>query len=309
MQTPRPSLNALRAFEAVARLRSMTLAAQELCVTHGAISRQVKALEDTLGLTLLVRSAQSSDPTPEGRRLAEGLTTAFNLIDASIEQLKPEPLTLSCSATIMMNWLIPRIAGFHRRYPQTELKFNMNYDQIDFVRDKISVAIRANTIEPPRDAITRTLIDEWIGPVCSPEYAQSIGLTSPADLARAKLLSTRTRPEAWTDWYRATDVTPLAGAGADAYDHFYLLIQAAVCGLGVALVPQLLVMNDLMSGKLVAPFGFAPGPRQLVLWVAPHLRAHAEVAQLERWLIEAMNESLKEMTAFLRTRDGEALRT
>lgn len=309
MQTPRPSLNALRAFEAVARLRSMTLAAQELCVTHGAISRQVKALEDTLGLTLLVRSAQSSDPTPEGRRLAEGLTTAFNLIDASIEQLKPEPLTLSCSATIMMNWLIPRIAGFHRRYPQTELKFNMNYDQIDFVRDKISVAIRANTIEPPRDAITRTLIDEWIGPVCSPEYAQSIGLTSPADLARAKLLSTRTRPEAWTDWYRATDVAPLAGAGADAYDHFYLLIQAAVCGLGVALVPQLLVMNDLMSGKLVAPFGFAPGPRQLVLWVAPHLRAHAEVAQLERWLIEAMNESLKEMTAFLRTRDGEALRT
>jgi len=123
------------------------------------------------------------------------------------------------------------------------------------------------------------------------------------------LLSTRTRPEAWTDWYRATEVAPLAGAGADAYDHFYLLIQAAVCGLGVALVPQLLVMNDLMSGKLVAPFGFAPGPRQLVLWVAPHLRAHAEVAQLERWLIEAMNESLKEMTAFLRTRDGEALRT
>ena len=309
MQTPRPSLNALRAFEAVARLRSMTLVVQELCVTHGAISRQVKALEDTLGLTLLVRSAQSSDPTPEGRRLAEGLTTAFNLIDASIEQLKPEPLTLSCSATIMMNWLIPRIAGFHRRYPQTELKFNMNYDQIDFVRDKISVAIRANTIEPPKDAVTRTLIDEWIGPVCSPEYAQSIGLATPADLARAKLLSTRTRPEAWTDWYHATNLAPIAGASADAYDHFYLLIQAAVCGLGVALVPQLLVMNDLMSGKLVAPFGFAPGPRQLVLWVAPHLRAHADVAQLERWLIEEMNESLEQMTAFLRARDDEALRT
>lgn len=299
MQTPRPSLNALRAFEAVARLRSMTLAAQELCVTHGAISRQVKALEDTLGLTLLVRSAQSSDPTPEGKRLAEGLTTAFNLIDASIEQLKPEPLTLSCSATIMMNWLIPRIAGFHRRHPQTELKFNMNYDQIDFVRDKISVAIRASTIEPPKDAITRKLIDEWIGPVCSPEYAQSIRLAAPADLSRAKLLSTRTRPEAWDDWYRATNLEPVAGASADVYDHFYLLIQAAVCGLGVALVPQMLVMNDLVSGKLVAPFGFAPGPRELVLWVAPHLRAHADVAQLERWLIEQISESLQEMTAFL----------
>jgi LysR family transcriptional regulator, glycine cleavage system transcriptional activator len=309
MQTPRPSLNALRAFEAVARLRSMTLAAQELCVTHGAISRQVKALEDTLGLTLLVRSAQSSDPTPEGKRLAEGLTTAFNLIDASIEQLKPEPLTLSCSATVMMNWLIPRIAGFHRRYPQTELKFNMNYDQIDFVRDKISVAIRASTIEPPKDAITRKLIDEWIGPVCSPEYAQSAGLAAPADLARAKLLSTRTRPEAWPDWFRAMHIAPVSGASADRYDHFYLLIQAAVCGLGVALVPQMLVMNDLVSGKLVAPFGFAPGPRELVLWVAPHLRAHADVAQLERWLIEEMNESLKEMTAFLNAREDVALRT
>ncbi|SAK53224.1 DNA-binding transcriptional activator GcvA [Caballeronia hypogeia] len=309
MQTPRPSLNALRAFEAVARLRSMTLAAQELCVTHGAISRQVKALEETLGLTLLVRSAQSSDPTPEGKRLAEGLTTAFSLIDASIEQLTPEPLTLSCSATIMMNWLIPRIAGFHRRYPQTELKFNMNYDQIDFVRDKISVAIRASTIAPPKDAVTRRLIDEWIGPVCSPEYAQSIGLALPADLARAKLLFTRTRPEAWSDWFAATDIAPVSGASEDAYEHFYLLIQAAVCGLGVALVPQLLVMNDLVSGKLVAPFGFAPGPRQLVLWVAPHLRAHADVAQLERWLTEEMNESLKEMTAFLRAADQDALRT
>ncbi|QCP50319.1 LysR family transcriptional regulator [Trinickia violacea] len=303
MHTPRPSLNALRAFEAVARLRSMTLAAEELCVTHGAISRQVKSLEETLGLTLLVRSAQSSNPTPEGARLADGLSTAFNLIDASIEQLKPEPLTLSCSASIMMYWLIPRIAGFHERYPQGELKFNMNYDQIDFVRDKISVAIRASTIEPPKDAITRNLIEEWIGPVCSPAYAQSIGLASPRELARAKLLSTRTRPEAWSDWFGATGIEPLAGAGDGVYDHFYLLIQAAVCGLGVALVPQMLVMNDLLSGKLCAPFGFVPGPRRLVLWVAPHLRAHADVTNLEKWLIGEMNESLKEMTQFLRSAD------
>ncbi|OLL31335.1 LysR family transcriptional regulator [Burkholderia sp. SRS-W-2-2016] len=306
MHTPRPSLNALRAFEAVARLRSMTLAAHELCVTHGAISRQIKALEETLGLTLIVRSAQASDPTPEGARLAEGLTAAFNLIDASIEQLKPEPLTLSCSASVMMYWLIPRIAGFHQRYPQTELQFNMNYDQIDFVRDKISVAIRANTIEPPKDAITRQLMDEWIGPVCSPAYAQQHGLATPRDLERAALLSTRTRPEAWSDWFAATGLDAVPQEAAGAYDHFYLLIQAAVCGLGIALVPQMLVMNDLISGKLCAPFGFVRGPRQLVLWVAPHLRAHAEVKQLEQWLTAEMNESLKEMTAFLASTENAA---
>jgi LysR family transcriptional regulator, glycine cleavage system transcriptional activator len=298
MQTPRPSLNALRAFEAVARLRSMTLAAHELCVTHGAISRQLKSLEETLGVTLIVRSAQSCDPTPEGSRLAEGLSTAFNLINASIEQLKPEPMTLSCSASIMMYWLLPRIAGFHQRYPQTELQFNMNYDQIDFVRDKISVAIRASTIAPPKDALTRTLIDEWIGPVCSPAYAQANNLLTPRDLDRAALLSSRTRPEAWSDWFDAKGIDPVAVSSTGTYEHFYLLIQAAVCGLGIALVPQMLVMNDLVSGKLCAPFGFVPGPRQLMLWVAPHLRAHAEVKQLEQWLIAEMHGSIEEMKQF-----------
>ncbi|SDR60859.1 LysR substrate-binding domain-containing protein [Paraburkholderia tuberum] len=298
MQKPRPSLNALRAYEATARLRSMTLAAQELCVTHGAISRQVKSLEETLGVTLLLRSAKSSDPTPEGLRLAEGLSTAFNLIEASIEQLKPEPLTLSCSASIMMYWLIPRIARFHERYPETELKFNMNYDQIDFVRDKISVAIRNSTIEAPKDAITRNLIAEWIGPVCSPAYAESCLLKSPEDLNRANLLSTRTRPQAWTDWLEAKGIDSLEGTDHGAYEHFYLLIQAAVCGLGVAVVPQMLVMNDLLSGKLIAPFGFVPGPRKLVLWVAPHLGFRSDVTALEKWLVTEMSESLAQMTQF-----------
>jgi DNA-binding transcriptional LysR family regulator len=93
MPLPRPSLNALHTFEAVARLRSMTLAAAELCVTHGAVSRQIKALEETLGLALLRRTAHASEPTAEGLRLAEGLGAAFGLIDASLEQLQPGPLT------------------------------------------------------------------------------------------------------------------------------------------------------------------------------------------------------------------------
>jgi LysR family transcriptional regulator, glycine cleavage system transcriptional activator len=303
MQTPRPSLNALRAFEAVARLRSMTLAAHELSVTHGAISRQLKSLEESLGVTLIVRSAQSSDPTPEGARLAEGLSAAFSLINASIEQLKPEALTLSCSASIMMYWLLPRIGGFHERYPETELQFNMNYDQIDFVRDKISVAIRASAIVPPKNALTRKLIDEWIGPVCTPAYAREIGLATPADLSRAALLSTRTRPEAWDDWFSARGIDALPTGSAASYDHFYLLIQAAVCGLGIALVPQMLVMNDLVSGKLCAPFGFVPGPRQLMLWIAPHLRSHAEVRHLEQWLTAEMNDSLKQMSDWLAAAD------
>ena len=122
-----PSLNALRAFEATARRRSMTLAAEELCVTHGAVSRQIKSLEAALGMALLTRSGRSVEPTPEGLRLAEGLRAAFSLMDATIEHVRPSPLVLSCSSSIAMCWLIPRISGFYQRNPDTELRaFSVN---------------------------------------------------------------------------------------------------------------------------------------------------------------------------------------
>src|SRR5512134_1128414 len=188
--TPRPSLNALRAFEATARLGSMTAAAAELFVTHGAVSRHIRSLEDQLGLLLLDRSGQSTAPTPDGTRLAEGLSSAFRLIQASVEQLKPAPLTLSCSSSIMMYWLLPRIGAFHRKHPDVELQFNVNYGQVDFVWENVSVAIRLSSIAPPEDAHVRELIVEWIGPVCSPEYLESAGLGSIDALPRARLLAT-----------------------------------------------------------------------------------------------------------------------
>src|SRR5262245_19817656 len=124
--TPRPSLNALRAFEATVRLGSMTAAASELFVTHGAVSRHIRSLEDQLGGVLLDRGGQATEPTSDGARLAEGLATAFRLIQASVEQLKPGPLTLSCSASIMMHLLLPRIGAFHQKHPDVEIQFNMN---------------------------------------------------------------------------------------------------------------------------------------------------------------------------------------
>lgn len=289
--TPRPSLNALRAFEATARLASMSAAADELCVTHGAVSRHIRSLEDQLNVILLNRGSQSTDPTPEGVRLAEGLSTAFRLIQASVEQLKPGPLTLSCSASIMMYWLIPRIAGFHEKYPDVEIQFNMNYDRIDFVRDNISVAIRVSSIEPPRDARVRELMVEQVGPVCSPDYMKSIGLETPEDLSRARPLSTRTRLEAWQEWLTAAGYSVPDLKVGESYEHFYLLIQAAVCGLGVATVPRMLVLDDLRSGKLVAPFGFVPGPRKLVLWIAPHLDGRYDVEALSKWLATEMKDT------------------
>ena len=282
MGVKRPSLNALRALEATVRLSSMTAAAAELSVTHGAVSRHVKSLEEMFGIPLLLRGSRSVDPTPEGARLASELSSAFALIASSVEQLQPGPLTLSCSSTIMMYWLIPRIGAFHELHPEIELRFNMNYDRIDFVRDEISVAIRNSMIEPPKEVIIKDMVDEWIGPVCSPEYAAK-HFGKAADLNRCVLMSTKTRAHGWTDWVKAS-AQSLELRPQKSYEHFYLLIQAAACGLGVAMVPKILVLDDLRSGKLVAPLGFVAGPFKLVLWIAPHLRARTETKALVEWL-------------------------
>ncbi|ASW08952.1 MULTISPECIES: LysR substrate-binding domain-containing protein [unclassified Rhizobium] len=289
MSSPLPSLNALKAFEATARHRSMTLAADELCVTHGAISRHIRGLEETLGVILVTRRAHSTEPTPEGSRLAEGLASAFGLMQASVERVRPSPLTLSCSSSIMMGWIIPRIGQFHERHPHIALQFNMNYDQVDFVRDKISLAIRSSVIDPPKDAIIRELGGEAIGPVCSPEYLNRSGISRPDDMEHAAILSTQTRPQAWSDWQAIAGQTDLRLTPQAAFDHFYLLIQAAACGLGMAVVPQMLVLDQLASGRLVAPFGFLPGPRRMVLWIAPHIAGRPDALALERWLTAEMH--------------------
>ncbi len=292
MAFSRLSLNALRAFEATARLRSFSAAAIELSVTHGAVSRHVRLLEDTLGLQLLKRSAHGTEPTAEGQRMAEGLSTAFNLIQSTVEQLKPGPLTLSCSESIMMYWLIPRLARFQEANPEVELRFNMGHGSVDFTRDNISVAIRLSTIDPPKEVVRSDVVTEWIGPVCSAAYLRNLRLKSAADLSRARLMVSRTRPKAWSDWSRSCGADLGDLSIDDAFDHFYLLIQAAKCGLGLANVPRMLVRDDLSNGTLVAPLGFAAGPNKLALWVAPPFRRRPDAVKLVDWLTDELRGEL-----------------
>ena len=286
--------NALRAFEATARLRSFSAAADGLSVTHGAVSRHVRTLEDTLGLPLLRRSAHGTGPTAEGRRLAEGLSRGFQLIQASVEQPEPGPLTLtltltltlSCSESIMMYWLLPRPAGLQEADPDVELRFNMGCGPVDFVRDNISVAIRLSTIEPPKEVVRTGAVTESIGPVRSPAYLQTLRVTSPTDLPRARPRVSRTRPHAWDDWSRCCGADLGVLQVAEAFDHFHLPIQAAKCGLGMAGVPRMLVRDDLDSGTLVAPPGFRAGPSDRSVWVAPRVGRRSDTVGLVDWLAE-----------------------
>lgn len=291
---PLPSLNALRAFEAVARQRSISRAADELNVTQGAISRHIKTLEEALGLILLTRGTKESVPTHDGAQLADGLSTAFGLIRSTIGRMKPGPLTLSCSSSMTMCWLLPRMPGFYAKHPEIEIKLDMNYDRVDFTQDDVSIAIRNNTIEPPKTAVIRQLGAEWIGPVCSPEYLKANPLTKYADFGHAALLKTMTRPDAWNDWFDTVDGTPPDLTNLRSFQHFYEMIQAAACGLGVAIVPEVLALEELKSGRLVAPFGFVQGQRKLSLWIAPHLASRPDMKKLEKWLTQEFRSVLAE---------------
>lgn len=291
MSLPRLPLNGLRAFEATARLGSMSAAAAELGVTHGAVSRHIKALEAQFGLLLLHRLPRSVSTTKEGAQLAVGLADAFGQMHLAVSRVQPGPLTLSCSATIMMYWLIPRLESFKQANPDVELRLNISYGDIDFIRDGISVAIRTSMYRPPSTAVTKNLMTEDIGPVCHPDYAARFALITPDDLVRARILSTATRPGAWAEWTRAIRRPDILVVPHESYGHFYLLIQAAACGLGLALAPRLLVESEIEAGHLAAPFGFVPGPHRLELWYADHLRTRPDLRRLVLWLEGEMKRS------------------
>lgn len=285
---PRLRLNALRAFEASARLGSMTAAAEELSVTHGAVSRHVNALEEQVGRPLLNRLPRSVVPTEEGAALASTLTEAFRLMQEGLARLAPGPLTLSCSATIMMRWLIPRLSDFKRENPDVEIRLNMSHGEVDFVRDQISVAIRSSMNRPPQDVVIEPLTRERIGPVCHPDYVAQAGISTIESLAQARILGTATRPSAWADWIRLMDCGHIGVTPHEHYEHFYLVIQAAASQLGVAIVPHYLVEDEINSGQLVAPFGFIESPYTLSLWIAPHERRRDEVRRLAAWIKDRM---------------------
>lgn len=291
MAPPRLPLNALRAFEAVARLGSMTAAAGELGVTHGAVSRHVRELEAQFGLSLLRRLPKSVVPTPAGAQLAANLGEAFDLMRLGVSRLAPSPLTLSCSATIAMNWLIPRLGTFKRDNPDVEVRLNINYGEVDFVRDEISVAIRSSMFRAPQEVVIRSLIREEIGPICHPDYAARLGIFGADDLARARILGTATRAAAWQEWLAAVGQAGMELPAHETYDHFYLMIQAAASGLGVALSPHILAADEIARGHLVAPLGFVDGPHELSLWIAPHLRTRSDVKRLSEWIQEEMTRA------------------
>ncbi|WP_435929385.1 LysR family transcriptional regulator [Dryocola sp. BD613] len=285
-----PSLQALRCFEVASRLENFSRAATELHLTHGAVSRAVRLLEDELGVALFERRGRRVFLTDAGRRLARSVSEGFDLMRHTAGELRASARqarrwVLSCEPTLLMRWLIPRWPDFQARYPDINVHLVAGGGPFSF-SSGIDLAIRRDDFTWPDSYHAEPLFVEAVGPVCRPDKAASWLFSEKGNTglrAGVPLLHSRTRPHAWQAWADAAGLSLPDGSG-QTFEHFYFSLQAAVAGLGMAIGPRHLVCDDLDSGMLVAPLGFIEdGSRYCLLSPGP-LPDEGPQAGLLTWL-------------------------
>jgi DNA-binding transcriptional LysR family regulator len=286
-----PPLGTLVAFESAVRLGSVTAAAAELHLTHGAVSRQIQVLERSLGLSLFERRNRAIVPTKDAADYASQITDALNLLSSAtrnVQRLRhTDSLILSCEPTLLMRWLLPRLPALYQAIPGVDLHLSGAGGKIDLARQGVDIAVRRNDSLMPRQMDSSILAAERIGPVCSPDVASKI--SSIEDLRSFPLLHTATRPEAWKNWQENAPAPEFPVIGETTFEHFYLSLQAAVAGVGVAIGPYFLIADDLRDGRLVAPFGFVEdGSKYVFLSRDP---SDARVGLLREWFVHELRHS------------------
>ncbi|MFT4190326.1 MAG: LysR substrate-binding domain-containing protein [Comamonas sp.] len=293
-----PSLLAwLRCFEATARHGSFTRAADELCVTQGAVSQQVRQLEQWLGRPLLRRAPRALAPTAEGQRLGAVLHESLQAIEQALAALRQVPgagpVVLSCSPSFAMAWLTPRLGSFFQQHPQTGLRVQAEFHALDRQRmrdDGVDAALRFDLGAYP-DLYARPLLDEWLVPVASPAFvAAHPGLCGPGDLTADLLLHDSSpwdgaAPHAeWAHWFACMGLAAPDWAAGRIYNLSMLAQSAACAGQGVALGHTALIGDDLARGRLLPLFGCRVPAQARYVFVCPP-GSQARLAPVEQWLL------------------------
>lgn len=284
-----PSLNALRAFEAFGRHGRMTLAADELCVTHGAISRQIRQLEEDLGAALTEGPRNRLRLTEAGLKLAETLTRTLDAIDDALPRKAraDRQLVVSCLGTLAMKWLIPRMPGFHQQHPDIPVRIEEAHGVVDFREDGVDLAIRMRELDGPasEDAEVSFVMPHYHGPVVSPDLTPEGRSVTAAMLEQLPRLHTATYEPAWREWLEGSGVDMAPASVNREFDHYFYMLEAAAAGLGVAIGPWAFVQGDLASGRLRAPLGFLKGRVGFVA-LLPKAGALAHARVFRDWLVD-----------------------
>ncbi len=248
-----PSISMLAAFDAAARTNSFTAAAKTLDLSQGAISRQIRALEVQLGIDLFIRDRQSVALSEAGKTYAAEIHSALNIIRQASRSLISGPfsgaLKLAILPTFGTRWLIPRLPTFLAESPGVTVDFFMKVVPFDFAGEDLHAAIHYGLPDWPGAECT-FIMDEQVTPVCSALFKQTHGLERPEDFLDVPLLHISTRSGAWDEWFQSFGIRKEAKHGMH-FDQFASTAQAAVAGLGVALLPTFLIENELDSDVLV----------------------------------------------------------
>lgn len=309
-----PPLSALIALEAAARHGSFTRAAEELNLTQGAVSRQIKLLEDRLGLALFLRAGQRVILTEAGSfytgRLRAGLA---ELAAATAETIafngRGGTLNLAILPTLGTRWLIPRLPAFFRRHRDVGINFSTRVRPFDFAGSGLDAALHFGDPVWP-GAVLHRLMDEALIPVAAPVLLAEFPVSAPADLVAAPRLVQATRPQSWRHWFAAKGcglAEEEEARPALHFEQFALVLRAAVAGLGFAIVPTVLVREELAAGELVPLFGPPVGTVQGYYLAYPAEKAVLPaLVAFRAWLLEevadnlpqALMESIKPLETF-----------
>ena len=304
-----PSLQALASFDAAARHQSYTRAAQELALSQSAVSRQIGALEEFLGVALFRRARHGVVLTEAGSQYARQITPRLQALERdTLEAMAGHrsgesggPVTLAAVPTLAARWLIPRLPQFAAQHPEVMVHIETRTRPFMFAESQVDAALYAGTPDQMAQwAGTQSLqlMPEVVLPVCAPGWlaANNQALDAGA-IATLPLLQQSTRPQAWRDWFAAAGLSDVASSptalAGPRYEQFSMTAAAAACGMGIALVPNLLIEAELARGELVIANPLpVPGERYFY-WVQP-LGAldRAPVQALAQWLLQlAQNAS------------------
>jgi len=286
MTTRIPPMQALRAFEAAARTGSLTRAAEALSVTHGAISHQIKALEESLGVRLIERAGRGIRVTDSGERLATRMRAALAEIADAVreasERSNPRQLRVSVMPSFAARWLLPRLGSFIARHRDIDLDVRSSMALVDFRRDDADVAIRHGFGNWP-DVKAEYILSDTYFPVCSPRLAPRLP-AQPRDLARHTLL--RANDEFWKPWFDAVGLDWPEPSRGPIFNDSALMLQAAVDGQGIALARKSLLGNDVRNGLLVRLFDIdVAAPRRYYLVYPPRLAGSPKLVAFREWLL------------------------
>ena len=279
-----PPLTALRAFEAAARLESFSRAADEIHVTHGAVSHQVKALEEFVGVALFARNGRRVALTAAGRAFGERVRAALrdiaNAAEAIGRRTSENRLTVSMLPSFAARWLMPRLGRFMELHPDIVVNVHASLALADFARDEVDMAIRFGRGGWANVAFEKFMDDERF-PVANPRLNGGRLPLRPADLARYTLLSTDDEP--WMPWFRATGLK-LAEPRSPNFNDASMMIQAAIDGRGIAFARRSIAEGDLAAGHLVRLFDISVPAEESYYLVWPKGPPSAKVAAFRDWM-------------------------